>query len=249
MTDAEHFRLQKEEVATANMSVACFLVVHPKGILLWDVGALPDSAWKPNGRQVTQYISVPGLPQRAITITKPLREQLAELGYSPSDINYLALSHYHYDHTANANEFANSTWLVRQAERDAMFAVDPPAMTQPSTYSDLLKSKTVFLKSDDYDVFGDGAVVIKPALGHTPGHQVLYLKLAKTGGVVLSGDLYHYLEERSLDRLPTFEFDPVQSRATRVVIERFLKDTGAQLWIQHDFYGNTKLKKSPAFYE
>jgi hypothetical protein len=33
----------------------------------------------------------------------------------------------------------------------------------------------------------------------------LYLKLAKTGGVVLSGDLYHYPEERRLDRLPTFE--------------------------------------------
>jgi hypothetical protein len=87
------------------------------------------------------------------------------------------------------------------------------------------------------------------AHGHTPGHQVLYLKLAKTGGVVLSGDLYHYPEERSLDRVPTFEFNPAQTRATRVAIDAFLKKTGAQLWIQHDFNGFAKLKKSPGFYE
>jgi len=63
---------------------------------------------------------------------------------------------------------------------------------------------------------------------HTPGHQVLYLKLAKTGGVVFSGDLYHYPEERTLDRVPTFEFNPEQTRATRVAIDTFLKKAGAQ---------------------
>ena len=98
-------------------------------------------------------------------------------------------------------------------------------------------------------MFGDGTVIIKSAPGHTPGHQVLYLKLAKTGGVLLSGDLYHYPEERVLNRVPTFEFNPEQTRATRVVIDAFLKKTGAQLWIQHDFNGNAKLKKSPKFYD
>ncbi len=66
---------------------------------------------------------------------KPLKVQLAEVGYSPADITYLALSHYHYDHTANANEFAGATWLVRQEERDAMFAESPPGVTQPSSYA------------------------------------------------------------------------------------------------------------------
>jgi N-acyl homoserine lactone hydrolase len=66
---------------------------------------------------------------------------------------------------------------------------------------------------------------------------------------VLSGDLYHYPEERALDRVPTFEFNPEQTRASRVAIDAFLKKTGAQLWIQHDFNSNAKLKKSPNFYE
>jgi N-acyl homoserine lactone hydrolase len=45
---------------------------------------------------------------------------------SPQDIKYIAFSHYHIDHTANANMFAGSTWLVAQAERDIMFS-DKPA--------------------------------------------------------------------------------------------------------------------------
>ena len=168
--------------------------------------------------------------------------QLVEVGYSPADIKFLALSHYHYDHTANANEFKSATWLVRRVERDAMFAESPPGVTQPSTFAALRNSKTLILDSNDHDVFGNGTDVIKPAIGHTPGHQILYVKLPTTGDVVLSGDLYHYPEERVLDRVPTFEFDREQTRAARPAIEVFLKQTGAQLWIQHDVTGTAVLK-------
>jgi N-acyl homoserine lactone hydrolase len=249
IADPERFRLKKEDLATTDMSVACFLVAHPKGTLIWDTGVVPDNAWTPTGNPTTQHIVLPDLQQRDVTMVKSLKGQLAALGYSPSGITYLVLSHYHYDHTANANEFAGATWLVRQVEREAMFAEKPPGLTQPSSYSALRNSKVVILRTDEHDVFGDGTVVIKSAPGHTQGHQVLYLKLAKTGGVVLSGDLYHYPEERKLGRVPTFEFNQDQTRATRVAIEAFLNKTGAQLWIQHDIRGNAKLKKSPNYYE
>lgn len=248
-SDAARYRFKEEELATLEMSVACFLVAHPKGTLVWDTGAVPDNAWTPTGTPTTQHIVLPDSQQRDITVVKSLRGQLAELGYSPSEVTYLVLSHYHYDHTANANEFAGATWLVRQVERQAMFAEKAPGTTRPSTYSALRNSKTVILDTDEHDVFGDGSVIIKSAPGHTPGHQVLYLKLPKTGGVMLSGDLYHYPEERKLDRVPTFDFNEAQTRASRVMIEAFLKKTGAQLWIQHDIIGNAKLKKSPNFYE
>jgi N-acyl homoserine lactone hydrolase len=247
--DPARFQLKKEEVGTDRISAPCFLVAHPKGTLMWDTGAVPDTAWKPAGKPVMQHVVLPDSQQRDLTMLRPLNAQLAELGYPPAAINYLALSHYHWDHTANASEFSGATWLVRQEERDPMFASRPPALTQPSGYAALRNSKTVILKNDEHDVFGDGTVIIKSAPGHTPGHQILYLKLAKTGPVVLSGDLYHYLQERTLNRVPTFEFNPEQTRATRVLIEAFLEKTGAQLWIQHDFMSNAKLKKAPAYYE
>ena len=130
-----------------------------------------------------------------------------------------------------------------------MFPEKPNDLTQPATYADLRTSKTMIIKTDDYDVFGDGTVVLKLTPGHTPGHQVLFVKLAKTGPVVISGDLYHYPEERTLNRVPTFDVDPRQTAASRAALDVFLNKTGAQLWIQHDLAANAKMKKAPGYYE
>jgi glyoxylase-like metal-dependent hydrolase (beta-lactamase superfamily II) len=80
---------------------------------MWDSGAIPDADLKADGSPVTQ---------ERFTATKTLKAQLAAVGYTPKDITYFGLSHYHIDHIANANDFAGSTWLVQQPERDAMFA-------------------------------------------------------------------------------------------------------------------------------
>ncbi len=249
IADLGRFRLEKSEVKTSDLSMGCFLVTHPKGALIWDTGPVPDTAWNPTGSVVTHRIVLPDGQERQARLLKPFLAQLREVGYSPSDITYLALSHYHFDHTGNANEFKDATWLVPRVERDAMFAEKPPAVTQPSTYASLRTSKTVFIETDEHDVFGDGVVVIKAAPGHTPGHQVLYVNLAETGGVVLSGDLYHYPESRKLQRIPTFDFDAERSRASRARVEAFLKEKGAALWIQHDFEGYARLKKAPDYYQ
>ncbi len=238
--NADAYSLKKEEVAQFDMSVPCFLVAHPRGTMIWDAGIIPDTDFKPGSGTVSAGIA---------TSSTPLLPQLRAAGYGPGDITYLALSHYHSDHVANANAFAGSTWLVRKAERDIMFSDPPPARTATANFSALKNSETVIVDKDEYDVFGDGTVVIKSAPGHTPGHQVLFLKLAKTGPVVLSGDLYHYPEERKLNRLPTREFNVEQTAASRAAVDAFLKKTGAQLWIEHDLAANAKLKKAPAYYD
>ena len=238
--NADAYSLKKEEVAQFDMSVPCFLVAHPRGTMIWDAGIIPDTDFKPGSGTVSAGIA---------TSSTPLLPQLRAAGYGPGNITYLALSHYHSDHVANANAFAGSTWLVRKAERDIMFSDPPPARTATANFSALKNSKTVIVDKDEYDVFGDGTVVIKSAPGHTPGHQVLFLKLAKTGAVVLSGDLYHYPEERKLNRLPTREFNVEQTAASRAAVDAFLKKTGAQLWIEHDLAANAKLKKAPAYYD
>jgi N-acyl homoserine lactone hydrolase len=239
-TNGDSYSLKKEEMGSTEMSIPCLLVVHPKGALMWDNGDIPDTAFPAGGGPA--HLGV-------VTQDKPLLPQLAAVGYTPSDIRYLAMSHYHGDHVANANFFAGSTWLVRRVERDGMFSDTPIPRSDPANYSRLKDSKTVYIDKDEYDVFGDGRVIILSTPGHTPGHQSLFLKLAKTGPVVLSGDLYHYPEERSLKRLPVSEFNRDQTAASRAWMESFLKKTGAQLWIQHDIIGNAKLKKAPEYYE
>jgi glyoxylase-like metal-dependent hydrolase (beta-lactamase superfamily II) len=237
------FGFKQGQLADSRMVTPCYLVVHPRGTLMWDTGEIPDADFKGNPTKAG-----------AFTITRPLLPQLAALGYTPADIDYLALSHYHGDHVANANAFAGSTWIVQDVERAAMFAkqdAKAKGSTAPNTafFDKLEKSKTTLLHRQDHDVFGDGTVVIKFTPGHTPGHQSLFLKLAKTGPIVLSGDLYHYPEERSLGIVPGFDFNADQTRKSRADLETFMTKNGAKLWIQHGTADNAKLKKAPEFYE
>jgi N-acyl homoserine lactone hydrolase len=238
--DTKLFGFAPNEVKEPNFRVTSYLIVHPRGTLMFDSGSIPDASFASDGTPVKQGV---------MSASRQLRPQLAAAGYAPGDVNYFALSHYHSDHTANANAFAAATWIVQKAERDVMFAEKPAGIMQQAHFSDLQNAKTKLLDNEDFDVFGDGTVVIKSAPGHTPGHQVLFVKLAKTGPVLLAGDLYHYPEERTTGKVPTFEFDAAQSRASREKVEAFLKQSGAQLWIEHDIATHAKLPFAPGYLE
>jgi glyoxylase-like metal-dependent hydrolase (beta-lactamase superfamily II) len=241
------YQLGEDEVKTTSLAVASYLIVHPDGILIWDTGAIADQERAVETGAVQTIIRA-DLAERHVTLGPPLAAQLAAAGFDASDVTHLSMSHYHWDHTANSNLFAHASWLVRPADRDAMFSATAGGSARTSTYSMLENSETILVTTDEYDVFGDGKVILKAAPGHTPGHQVLLVDLPQTGPVVLSGDLYHYPEERSLGRMPAFEMQG-QTPASREAVETFLSRTGAQLWIQHDLDAHRRLKKAPAFYD
>jgi glyoxylase-like metal-dependent hydrolase (beta-lactamase superfamily II) len=236
--DTKLFNFTREEIKEPDFVNVSYLIVHPKGTLMFDAGGIPDADFKADGTPITEGV---------ITASRQLKPQLAAAGYRPSDITYFAMSHYHSDHTANANDFAGATWIVQKAERDYMFQEKPTGIIRPAHYDKLKTAQTKILDDEDFDVFGDGAVVIKSAPGHTPGHQVVYVKLAKTGPVLLSGDLYHYPEEIATGRVPTFESNPEQSKVTRAKIATFLEETGTTLWIEHDIATHDKLPRAPAY--
>ena len=240
--DPALFGLRQSEVnRDVTFVTPCYLIVHPKGTLIWDVGQVPDKDIPDDGTEVVQ--------QGILKAKRRLSSQLAALGFEPKDITYIAMSHYHADHTANANVFAGSTWIVQQAEYDIMFSDVQVGIRAPDTYKDLKAAKRITLHNADYDVFGDGRVIIKTAPGHTPGHQMLFLKLARFGPLLLAGDLYHLPEERTLDRVPTFDFDAAMTHATRKKVDEFVKHAGARLWIQHDPATYALLKHAPLYYE
>ncbi len=240
--NVDNYGFKPSEVADMRMVTPCFLIAHPRGTLMWDTGEIPDSAFKDGGspQKLNNY-----------TVNRPLLPQLAAIGYTPANITYMALSHYHGDHVANASQFARSTWIVQKGDRDPILGPRPEGtrVPDPKYFEGLANSKTILLNGEDHDVFGDGTVVIKSAPGHTPGHQALFLKLAKTGNVLLSGDLYHYPEEITYKKVPNFDTDGAQTAKSREAIEAFVKQNNAQLWIQHDYISGTKRKIAPAFYD
>ncbi|HLJ21425.1 MAG TPA: N-acyl homoserine lactonase family protein, partial [Stellaceae bacterium] len=234
----EDYGLTREEVADTNMPVPCFLVLHPKGLLLFDTGLSDRLVGRPLYENVDE-----GYGQIKFTT---LRSQLADIGVTPADITYLAISHSHFDHVGNANDYAGSTWLTQKAELDFMFGSGADKAYIP-LYDALARAHQVVFRGD-HDVFGDGTVILKFAPGHTPGHQSLYVKLVHSGSVVIAGDLYHYAEERALHRMPKEE-ETTGTSASREMIDRFLKEKNAQLWIGHSTAFFRNAVKSPGWYD
>jgi glyoxylase-like metal-dependent hydrolase (beta-lactamase superfamily II) len=218
----------------------CYLIRHAQGWMLWDTGNADRIAAMPSG------LSVAG---GAITayMKKPLAESLKEIGVAPADIKHFAMSHAHGDHSGNANLFTAATLYVQRAEYVAMFGPEPQKFGFIAANFDKLRANPAMIIDGDYDVFGDGTVTLKAAPGHTPGHQVLVVRLPKTGPVMLSGDMVHLQYSWTYRVAPSFNFDIPRSMATIDAMKAYAQKTGAQLWINHDMEQNAKIAKAPAF--
>jgi N-acyl homoserine lactone hydrolase len=253
------FGLTTEQVGgLTDLVTPCFLIVHAKGTILWDTGMVPDRLVRPGGNATIvgntpnwtaeQVFNKPEDTIGPTIVFRSLKEQLAEIGYRPADITYLVLSHGHVDHVANANDYAGSTWIVQKAEREFMFSDALRKAPWFANYDKLENARTIELQGD-YDIFGDGTVVIKSTPGHTPGHQSLFVRLQNTGPILISGDLYHYEAGRKFNIVPPNRDDVEQTKASRARMEQFMTETHAALWIQHSLRHFRELKKSPAYYD
>jgi N-acyl homoserine lactone hydrolase len=223
---------------SGEVAAPCFLVRHPKGDLVWDLGLGDHFASPPEGSDVA-----PGV---RVVVHSTLTAQLQALSLTPKDVRFIAFSHLHWDHTGNANLFPDSTWLMNSAELAAGSVMPPPGGVLPETWNAVKTAKTVPIDGD-YDVFGDGSVMILRAPGHTPGHQVLKLKLAKSGTVILSGDLWHLRASRDFKRVPTFNVNRADTLASMGRVETILKNTNGRLIVQHDIKDYDALPKPPAY--
>ena len=223
---------------TNQASDACFLIRHPKGDLLWDTGLPSAIAEQPDGLTNGRYV---------LKVPVTLSAQLEQIGVSADDIEFLSISHSHFDHTGNMNEYAGAKWLVHENEYSVLFneqtAANPDAM---ASYNKLADSETIKF-TGDYDVFGDGSVMILDLPGHTPGHTALKVELGNAGTVMLSGDLYHLTEARELRTIPTFNTDVDQTLASMDRFEAIAKETNARVVIQHEMDDVNAMPQVPEY--
>ena len=225
-----------------DMAVPCYVIKHPtKGSLVWDAGLQDNISKSPDGVEAFQGAF-------HLTVKKTMLAQLQEIGLDPKEVTYFAPSHLHLDHGGNANYFAQSTLLIQESEYQVAFSKDAANYGfDISHYSALKHAKRVSLKGD-YDVFGDGSTIILSTPGHSPGHQSLYVKLAETGPIILSGDLYHFKENRTTYGIPVWN-DKKLTIQSFAKIDNILDNTSAKLWIQHDPEEAKSKIMSPLFYK
>jgi N-acyl homoserine lactone hydrolase len=213
-----------------DLPAPCFLIRHPDGDLMWESG----------------ISSTRTDLELEVEFSATLDAQLSELGLTPAAIRFLAVSHGHWDHSGNAGLFAGSTWIVNPEEHAAMFDDEMRATQAMDDYGALEASDTILI-TDDHDIFGDGAVQIIQSPGHTPGHQVLLLRLADAGPILLSGDLWHLAESRRERRVPPFNTDKAATLASMDKVEALVTAVGAHVVIQHQAADIAALPRFPDY--
>lgn len=206
---------------------SCYLIKHGDDYMVWDTGFAPGS--NPNAPKVS------------------LAEQLAQLKIRPEQVKYVGISHFHADHTGQLASLPGATLLIGDREWAAITAPKPMAGANVAAFTHWISGGgKVEPQALDKDVFGDGTVTILRTPGHTPGHQVLLVRLKEKGPVILSGDLAHFHENYQNNGVPGFNYDRAETLASLDRVKQIEKNLKATVIIQHDPRDIGKLPAFPA---
>jgi N-acyl homoserine lactone hydrolase len=229
--------------------VGFFVIRHPKGNVLFDTGN--------NDRIITE----PGYWGAFIQGLNPVRTadvaidvQLGKIGLRPDDIAYVVVG-------GNVGKFPNSTLVVQKDEiRNAFWP-------EPGTGGPYIPGDFMMLRADpgsawpnrykmiqlegDLDIFADNSVVVKRWVGHTPGSQMMIVRLPRTGTVILTSDNVYFRENVTKNLLPdvSLAYSPTGIMNGYQWIREMQAREKADFFTAHDADAFKAMKKAPEFYE
>lgn len=223
------------------MTLSCnaYLIRHCDKWILWDTGTPDHLIAEPGGKIVAHGI-------RGIVV-RTIASQFEAIGIHPDDIDYLLLSHAHYDHAGNTKLFKNAKWVVHRSEYNAMFGPEPERFGYVPELYEALRGNERRIVEGDLDLFDDGALRLIATPGHTPGHCSLLLRLPKSGPVLLSGDVAHNRDNLKHHRVPSINADSEASLLSMLRVDELLRTEAAVAWINHDTEQSGMFAHAPAF--
>lgn len=207
---------------------SCYLIRNGDRLLLWDTGLPGELAG-------TSAASGP----MAMSVRRRIADQLAEIGVRPAQVSFVGISHNHQDHIGQMADFPQATLLMGVEDFEATKAGANARRIAPWA-SGAAKVEPI---KRDHDVFGDGSVTILDMPGHTPGHQALLVRL-RSGPVLLSGDQFHFEENRRSRGVPSFNADRSDTLGSHDRFEAIARSLRAKVVIQHE---PADVAKLPAF--
>lgn len=248
--------LQTGATGKITVPVAFFLIKHPKGNVLFDTGnndkiITDPTYWGPFIASLD--------PGRAPDVA--IDAQLNKAGVKPSDINYVILGHMHLDHAGNVGKFPTATIVYQRDEIVNAFWPKPGygccyitadfANLRNDVGQNQVNRQKVIELNGDLDLFGDGSIYIHRQVSHTPGSQMVVVRLPKSGPVVLTSDVCYLMENLQKDLLPSVSlaYDPAGMLDGYAWVKHLMSAEGADVIFAHDAETFKKHKQAPEYYE
>lgn len=214
------------EGQTKQFTFSCYLIKHGQDYMVWDAGLPAEDGTR-------------------------IADQLRQLNIPADQVKYLGISHFHFDHIGQAADFPTARLLIGAADLEAVKKGD--RLPDNSTDSAVRLAPWVTggapveaLGTRDFDVFGDGSVMMMNTPGHSPGHHSLLIRLSGNKNYMLSGDLFHFTQNRTARQVPIFNTSRADTLASMARFEEVAKRLKAVVIIQHEPSDIAKLPKFPA---
>ncbi len=209
-----------------------WIIDHPMGLILFDTGnnvAISDGNCTSHWNE-----GFCGLLQPSQTRADVIDKQLEKVGFTVDDVKIVITSHSHLDHIGNIEMFPDAIHVIQKKE---LYQAWWPEKFQRggahvvADYDDA-RDFTYFELNGDYDLFGDGSVVVISTPGHTLGHQSVKVRMAETGTVILAQDAVWVKE--NLEGHPAglnYSILDYTNSVNRIKMIRDIEN--AQVWMGH----------------
>lgn len=181
---------QRGQTGDLAVPIPSYLIDHPKGLVVFDTGLEPQLQYADTPEKLeaalggfAEDVSVRFIPGENVS------ERLTAYGFDPNKIGFLINSHLHYDHCGGNALIPNARHVLQRREWQA--ANNAEQIERNGYFSrhyDLGHDR--LLVDGDYDLFGDGSVLLLATYGHTPGHQSLKISLEGQSVVITSDACY-----------------------------------------------------------
>lgn len=226
LTIPRAFMLEGEE-GLITVPVPSYLIVHPKGRVLFDTGlhmATHENPVAHIGEMLARYHTFHFHPGEEVGA------RLTAMQLAPDRVDIVINSHLHFDHCGGNGQLPNADIVIQERELAHARTVES---TQGYLQGDWDTGQRIRPVDGEYNVFGDGAVMCIPTYGHTPGHQSLRVRTERGGEFVLCGDACYLKESLDKMRLPGVI---ANKEAARAVFIRFreMQARGARIMYGHD---------------
>lgn len=165
--------------------------------------------------------------------------QLAKLGLTKDDIDFLIITHTHIDHVGNIDGFPGVPIIMGKAERE----LERPIYWRGKKPLEWPEAEYLLIDSD-FD-FGKNFTILHVP-GHTPGELSILLTLPNTGSILLTSDAISRESEVSEGCLDAT--DPTQAIASAIRILDLAKERDAYVIYGHGPEQWNELKKAPEIY-